>query len=109
MTKSSVNMTDPGLFATSSKCPQTVTFFGGKKEIKGIIKKNFNKNSFLKNNKEKNFVNNFGAHDPMHAFSKRPSTSHLRVIRSLRAICGPSAGHLRVIRSLRAICVPSYL
>ena len=28
------------------------------------------KNFFPKNNKEKNFVNNSGAHDPMHAFSK---------------------------------------
>ena len=28
------------------------------------------KNSFPKNNKEKNFVNNPDAHDPIHAFSK---------------------------------------
>ena len=38
---SSVEMTDPSLYATSSKCPQTVTFFGGVKRNKRNHKKIF--------------------------------------------------------------------
>ena len=57
--------------------------FWGLKRNKRNHKKFFNKNSFLKNNKEKNFVNNFDAHDPMNAFSKI-------CIDHLRAICAPS-------------------
>ena len=63
------------------------------KRYKRNHKKFLLKNFFPKNNKEKNFVNNSDAHDPMHAFSKI-YIDHLRVIRSLRAICGPSARHL---------------
>ena len=63
-------MRDPMHYATSSKCPRTLTVFWGLKRNKRNHKIFFNKNSFLKNNKEKNFVNNFGAHDPMNAFSK---------------------------------------
>ena len=44
--------------------------FLGVKKIKKEYKKILLKNSFPKNNKEKKFVNNFGAHDPMHTFSK---------------------------------------
>ena len=39
--RSSVNMTDPAHYATSSKCARTVTFFGGVKRNKRNHKKFF--------------------------------------------------------------------
>ena len=49
--------------------PELSRFLGVKKK-KRNHKKILLKFFFPKNNKEKNFVNNFDAHDPMHAFSK---------------------------------------
>ena len=51
------------------------------------------KNSFPKNNKEKNFTSNPDARDPMHAFSKI-CIDHLRIIHSPNPIYGPSTRHL---------------
>ena len=92
----SVNMTVPALFHGHMPRHQNVlklSRFLGLKGYKMNHEKLLLKNSFPKNNKEKNFVNNFGAHDPMHTFSKI-YIDHLRVIRSLHAIYGPSAHHL---------------
>ena len=51
------------------------------------------KNSFPKNNKEKNFTSNPDARDLLHAFSKI-CIDHLRIIHSPHAIYGPSLRHL---------------
>ena len=51
------------------------------------------KNSFPKNNKEKNFTNNPDAREAMNAFSKI-CIDHLCIIHSLNTIYGPSMRHL---------------
>ena len=63
------------------------------KRYKRNHKKFLLKNFFPKNNKEKNFVNNSGAHEAVNAFSKI-YIGHLRIIHSLNAIYGPSTRHL---------------
>ena len=70
---SSGEMTDPahshGHMPRHQSVPKLSRFLG-LKGYKMNHEKLLLKNSFLKNNKEKNFVNNFDSHDPMNAFSK---------------------------------------
>ena len=53
---SSVKMTDPGLYATPSRCPRSVTLFGGVSQISHVFlggKKDHKKIFFLKITKKK--------------------------------------------------------